>query len=499
MRSDMELKYLYGVLADAPIELELRKFGRYETSLDIYECVLQGCYDLIYMHCDSQNILQIKAVAQMLKKASPETGIMLGGMEVSFETRDFMRDNPCIDYVVRGEGETVMYNFVRSVLEKDYKFESMAGLAFRNEDGVIVNPFDDSIEMSELPFPYEKSESGKGVIYYESMRGTSDRSIHRQYLPDPRVRFLSINRVCTELRYFLAKNAEKVVFLDRWFNFNRERAYRVFEYIINNDNGTTSFEFNIDGDLLDDETIRLLSDARKGQMIFNIDIGSTNAEVLAAMGRRENIYLLMYNVSKLMKEGNIEINISVAAGLPFETETMFARSFNKAYGLADGMPLHIEELFADKGTMLRRQSERYGYIYSDVAPYEVISSGHMNSGQILRIRKIARVVDAFIGDGGFGKSFTRMLNDTGARPYELFKSLSIYISEEGLENSLGKKENLARMLYSFARALYRELSDAGKLQMLQAVIHSDLEDMVSVEKIKSFEKHGWDLKKRDEE
>lgn len=498
-KSDLELRYLYSVLADAPIELEMKKYGRYETCADIYEDIMQGLYDLVYFHTDSENILSISSVAQMVKKASLETGIMLGGMEVSFETHDFMRDHPYVDYVVRGEGETVMYNFVRGLLQLNYNFATMAGLAYRTEEGIKVNPFDDPIEMNELPFPYDKTESGRGTVYYESIRGTSDRSIHRQYLPDPRVRSLSINRVCTELRYFLVKDVERVVFFDQWFNFNTERAYRIFEYIINNDNGVTSFEFNMNGDKLDDDIIRLLSDARDGLFTLNIDIGSTNAEVLGAMGRRENVYQLMYNVTKLMRESNVSINIFIASGLPYETETMFARSFNKSYGLAAGMPLHIQQLYADKGTTLRKQAERYGYIHSEVAPYEVISSGHMSSSQILRIKKITRVVDAFIGDGGFKNSVPRILNDTGIRPYELFKSLSIYIGEEELENKMVRKENQARILYSFAEQLYRELGDAGKLEMLQDVIQQDLEAMISVEDIKRFERQGWELNRRDDD
>ena len=330
------------------------------------------------------------------------------------------------------------------------------------------------------------------------MRGTSDRSIHRQYLPDPRIRSLSINRVCTELRYFLVKEVERVVFLDRWFNFNSERAFRIFEYIINNDNGVTSFEFNVDGDKIDDETIRLLADARPGQIILNVDIGSTNAEVLAAMGRRENVYQLMYNVTKLMNEGSVDINIIIAAGLPYETESMFARSFNKAYGLAAGMPLHIEQLHADKGTTLRKQAERYGYVHSDTSPYEVISSGHMSSAQLLRAKKASRVVETFIGDGGFKNSIPRILGDTGIRPYELFRSLSVFISEEDLENRLEKKEDLARILYSYAGKLYSELSDTDKLEMLEDVIRTDLEDMISVDDIKRFEKQGWTIYRKTE-
>ena len=149
------MRYLYSVLCDAPIELVMHKYGRFETSSDIYESIMQGLYDLVYLHADSENIQQISSVAQFVKKASPGTGIVIGGMEVSFETHDFMRDNPCVDFVIRGEGETVIYNFIKTVLENKYNFRTKAGLAFRTEDGIVVNPFDDPLEMKELPFPYE--------------------------------------------------------------------------------------------------------------------------------------------------------------------------------------------------------------------------------------------------------------------------------------------------------------------------------------------------------
>ena len=497
-RSDLEMKYLYGVLIDAPVEIEMRSFDRYMAIEDIYEDIMGGYFDLVYLHTDSENISQIKAVAQMIKKADPETGIMLGGMEVSFETHDFMRDNPYVDYVVRGEGETVMYNFVRSVIEMDYQFETMAGLAFRTPDEIVVNPFDDPIDMSELPFPYEKCEPEGSTVYYESMRGTSDRAIHRQYLPDPRIRTLNISRVCSELRYFMEKKLDKVVFLDNWFNFNSERAYRIFEYIIYNDNNKTSFEFNINGDNLDEETIRLLADARKGLFTFNIDIGSTNAEVLDAMGRRANVYQLMYNVTKLMREGVVDIVISVASGLPYETETMFARSFNKAYGLADGMPIHIEPLYAHKGCTVRKQAERFGYIHSDVAPYDVIASGHMSSAQLLLIRKISRIVDAYLGSRCFKESFRRMLNDTGVRPYELFKSLSIYYRDSADEAKLSKKDCKARVLHAFAKELYDELCAEGKFEVLEKVMRVDLEDYLTSSELKKFDKYGWDGEPQNE-
>ena len=492
-KTDLCLKSIYSVITDAPVDVQLKTFGRNELYTDIFENIATGQYNIVYFHANSGNIRQLLRVADMVKKAIPSIAIIFGGMEVSFETRSFMKQNEAVDYVIRGEGESVLFNFLKSVLDYEFDFENIAGLAYRESDQVVVNPYDAPVDMESLPFPYERFEAGKGTVYYESIRGTSDRTVYSQYLPNARVRSLSLSRVCTELRYFLANEVERVVFLDRWFNYNSERAYRIFEYIINNDNGITSFEFNIDGEELDEEMLRLLSEAREGQIIFNIDLVSTNAEVLDACGRGENIYRLMYNITKLLQSGNVRTEIHIKAGLPLETEAMFARSFNKAYGMAEGMPLHIDSLFMSKGTALRANAHKYGYVYADEAPYEVIATGNMTSDELLRLRAFSRTVESFIGDGGFRKSIPRILNDTGLKPYDLFSRLTGYITRNGLAGKTRKKEHLARILYAYTAGLYDDLADPVKHEILKDVIYADLETMTGEDAMKKFDRKGWDL------
>ena len=483
-RTDLELKYLFSVVTDSPVDVQLKTYERTDLYADIFEDIATGQYNMVYFHANDENEAKLRHVAEMVKKAVPSIAVLFGGMQVSFETRSFMKEFPFVDYVIRGEGESVMFNFLKSILDYEFDFENIAGLAYRENDEIIVNPYDAPVDVESLPFPYEK---------FEAVRGTSDRTVYSQHLPDARVRALSLGRVCTELRYFLAKEVSRVVFLDRFFNFNSERAYRIFEFIINNDNGVTSFEFNVNGDELDEETIRLLSEARSGQIIFNIDIASTNAEVLAAIGRGENIYRLMYNTTKLLQAGNIVTEIHVKAGLPLETEAMFARSFNKAFGMAEGMPVHIDGLYISKGTDLRADSNAYGYVFAYDSPYEVIATSHMTAEEMLRIRGIARTVESYVGDGGFKKSIPRVLNDTGIKPYDLFSRLSSFITKKGLGSKTRKKEHLARILFAFAGGLYDDLADPVKLDILKDVIHADLETMISEDAIKKFDKKGWDI------
>lgn len=492
-RTDMALKSLYSVVADSPMKVKSKAFGRNDLYMDIFEEIAEGRYNIVYFHANPYNEYQLRRVAELVKKAVPSIAIVFGGMQVSFETRAFMKENLFVDYVIRGEGERVLFNFIKSILSYEFDYENIAGLAYREGDQVVVNPYDAPIDAEALPFPYDRFEADKDVVCYETIRGTSDRTVYSQYLPDARVRALSLGRVCTELRYFLASEVGRVVFLDRFFNYNSERAYRIFEYIINNDNGITSFEFNINADELDEETLRLLSEARPGQIIFNLDVATTNAEVLGAIGRGENVYRLMYNTTRLLQSGNVRAEINLMAGLPLETEPMFARSFNKAFGMAAGMPVHIRTVCVSKGSALRELADRFGYVYASDSPYEVISTGHMSSDELLRIRGIARTVEAYVGDGGFAGSMPRILNDTGIKPYELFRGLTKYIVKHEFTGKMRKKENLARILYAYASGLYDELADPVKLDILRDVIYSDLSAAVSEESIKKFDKKGWEL------
>lgn len=491
--TDYALRYLYSIVQGAPLETEMKVYGKYELDGRIYEDIIMGRYNIVYFHCDELNERNVCAVAEMVKKAAPSTAVVIGGMQASFGTRSFMKLNPWVDYVIRGEGETVLFNFLNTVCSYEFDFENVPGLAYREDDEIIINSLDEPVDMEDLPFPYDETILNTDLAYYETIRGDSLTTAYSKFYPNNKVRSLSLGRVCRELRYFLVKEVKKVVVFDRFFNFSNERAYRIFEYLIDNDNGITTFEFNIDGENLDDETIRLLAEAREGQFEFNIDVASTNAEVLAAVGRKENIYQLMYNVTKLLQGGRVKCYIHLTAGLPEETEALFGRSFNKAYGLAQGSPVKIDFLQLSKGTVLRSDADKYGYESTTATPFDVISNDHMPAGDLLRIRQVARVTDAYIGEGGFKESIPRLLSDTGMRPYDFFGRLTDFIAENGWGDKLRKPEDLARILRAFAVRAYSAFEDDLKLEVVTGAIHADFESAVPEEAVIRFDRDGWDM------
>lgn len=495
IHTKLSLKYLYSVVAEAPCETELMEFEPDESVWNIYRTIQHGNFDIVYFHLNMMNEDRIEQVSEWVKKAAPTKIVIMGGTQVSFETGAYMESHPQVDFIFRGEGEKVLYQFLRTIFTYEFDFENIAGLAYRENGKIYVNPMATPVRFEDLRFPYELEELEDpevgDTVYYASFRGNPDQCGYSQYLPG-RVRTLSLNRVCTELRYFLVKDVRCVRFIDKWFNFNTERAYRIWEYLINNDNGVTTFEFDVNGDYLDEETIKLLGTARKGLFRFQVDVESTNAEALAAAGRKANIYQLMYNVSKLLRYGNIEITTTLRAGLPFDSPDRFARSFNKVYELkADHF--EVEVLRLRKGTRLRDHAEEYGYQYSSRPPYEVISNDFMPASDLIRIKNIAKLLKLYVSEGGFEGSIPKMLTDLRLRPYALFSGLEKYIDENRLGDRLKKKDNLYRILYGYATTLYDERSETLKLPELMDEIHRDLEHNEPADRVRKFDKKGWEL------
>ena len=235
--TDYALRYLYSVMAESPLEVVLKTYEADVHEGRIYEDIIRGHYDIVYFHCNEENARRLGNIIEMVKKATPSVAAVAGGPYVSFETKSYMKANPWVDYVIRGEGETVLYNFIKSVYSYEFDFENIPGLAYRTDDSIIVNCFDEPIDLESLPFPYEKTDADGKIIYYESMRGNADETTYRVHIPGADVRTFTTNRICRELRYFLVKEPEKVVFFDSCFNYDPERSFRIFEYLINNDNG----------------------------------------------------------------------------------------------------------------------------------------------------------------------------------------------------------------------------------------------------------------------
>ena len=181
-----------------------------------------------------------------LRVMRPQIFIGVGGPEVSYDAKGFLRENLECDVVMTGEGEKVFTKLLDE-LERDHPdLSGIAALNYR-ENGKIVStpPLDGVVDMAELPFPYEEDlrDCADKIIYYESSRGCPYRCAYCLSSIEKVLRFRPLVQVYRDLDLFLQACPKQVKFIDRTFNAKREHALAIWRYIAAHDNGVTNFHF----------------------------------------------------------------------------------------------------------------------------------------------------------------------------------------------------------------------------------------------------------------
>ncbi|MDY6038808.1 MAG: DUF4080 domain-containing protein [Eubacterium sp.] len=498
VHSNLALKYLYGVSMGSGLDISLQEFTINNEWDYVYGEIVRGGYDLICFSCYIWNIEEIKTLAREIKKACPNTKILLGGPEVSYETESLMLQNPWIDFVIRGEGETAFFEFCKYLVLKGEEadlsedapqFQGIKSLSRRLNGEIISNESASAVNLNNIPFPYQYLELEKDkVIYYETVRGCPYRCSYCLSSLDKGMRTLDKSNVERQLRYFLTNHVKQVKFLDRTFNFSEKRAYDIWKFIIDNDNGITNFHFEICGELLTDEQINLLRRARKGLLQFEIGVQTTNPITLKAIGRSTDIDRLMSNIQKLQALGNIHIHLDLIAGLPHESYHSFARSFNRVFAARPDM-LQLGFLKLLKGTKIYEERSKHGYIWRDSAPYEVISNIYISSGEIVRLKMIEKVLDLYYNRGGFCESLEYLEASLSSSSFDFYETLADFFYKNGFQKRSHRKEDVYRILYRFVC----ENSDKISINDAKELIEKDLIKTMNEDAVKKFMKKGWEL------
>ncbi len=490
VHSNLALKYLSRVAEKTGLDVETREFTINNDMNYIFTEILRNDYDIICFSCYIWNIEKIKELCENLKKAKPELKIILGGPEVSYGAKDFMENNLWTDIILRGEGEYPLGKLCEELIKPVRDFSHIEGLTYRKDNKVCENPDASILPMDDIPFPYKEEPEKDKVIYYESSRGCPYRCSYCMSSIDKTIRPLSLERTLKELSYFVERNVKQVKFIDRTFNFSAERAYTIWKYLIDNDNGITNFHFEICGDLINDDQIELLKTARKGLFQFEIGIQSTNPQVLKAVNRRPGVDRLFENIKKLKEPGNIHLHVDLIAGLPFEDYNSFRNSFNDVYGLgAENLQLGFLKVL--KGTEIGRAVSEEHIIYRERAPYEIISNRYISPMELVKLKMIETVLELYDNKGGFEKTLSYLIPAVSETPFDFYEQLSAFFYENGFQHRSHKKEDLYRIMLKFA--MTKEKNQEGITSKVKELLCEDLDNTMNFDAVKKFHKKGWEV------
>jgi anaerobic magnesium-protoporphyrin IX monomethyl ester cyclase len=400
----------------ADMEPAIKEFTVNERLDSILRALVAEEAQVIAFSCYIWNIEQTLKLVSDLKLIVPETFIILGGPEVSFDSIELMSQNPGVDCIVRGEGEAVFRELATLLASsplpvRDNKLSDIAGLCFRIGDDIITTAErQQPTDLDILPSPFQAGlvNLTKPLVYYETARGCPFSCAFCISSLEKGVRSYSMTRIRQDLGLLMEQRVQTIKLVDRTFNYDALRANEIWEFILDNNRGSR-FHFEIAADLLTDSNLEILRKVPADCFRFEIGVQSTNRDTLDQVSRKTDLQKLFANVERLQQETSVDLHLDLVAGLPGEDLSGFLLSLQT---VLEARPHHIqvELLKVLKGSPMRVIAAKHGYAYSSAPPYRIHHTPWLAFKDVVRIETIAELIERINNSGRFVNTLQSVAN-----------------------------------------------------------------------------------------
>ncbi|NMO96099.1 B12-binding domain-containing radical SAM protein [Paenibacillus lemnae] len=457
--STLNAKYIHTSLAirclkaysEKDFDIELTEYTIKDPVMNIVSDLFQRKPDVIGFSCYIWNIEETIRVIDIVKKVMPEVKVILGGPEVSYDTKYWMERLHHVDFIIMGEGEETLNHLLKE-MEGEQKYHFVYGTAYRKGEEVVINPPRPKAELKELPSPHRFAEDipslANRVVYFETSRGCPFNCQFCLSSIEVGVRYYDIERTKSDIIYLIDNGAKLIKFVDRTFNIKRDYALEMFRFLIENHRGCV-FQFEITADIMRPEVLDYLAEhAPPGIFRFEIGVQSTNDPTNELVKRRQNFSKLTRTVTKIKESGKIDQHLDLIAGLPLEDYDTFRKTFNDVFALGPE-ELQLGFLKMLRGTGLRIDAAKYNYTYMDHAPYEMLSSDVMPFTDIVRLKRLEDVLEKYWNAHRMDHTLEYLMSNVFPSPFDFFQEFGDYWEGQGWQKIGHQLEDLFTRLSSF--------------------------------------------------
>lgn len=451
IHTNLAIRYLKEFVRDL-IDVDMKEYT-INNDLDyILKDIYKNEYDIILFSTYIWNVGDIVKLCDNLKKIRPNTKIALGGPEVSYDSYEAMKKYDFVDYILYGEGELIFKDLVLHLQGKK-DINDVNGLVYRQGNEIIVNkPMELLQNLDEIPSPYENlnpKEYENRIVYYESSRGCPFNCQYCLSSTIPGLRYFSLDRIKSDLKALIDARVSQIKFIDRTFNANKKVAMEIMDFLMKNDNGYTTYHFEVTAYLIDDKMLEFLADCKEGLFQFEIGVQSTNEKTLDAVGRRDDFKKLSHVVQTVASYRNIHQHLDLIAGLPYEDYKSFENSFNDVFNLGIEH-LQLGFLKMIKGTGMRKVADEHGFKYKDYAPYEFLYNNYISYEETLKLKDIEDILERYYNSKNFVLSMRYIIGRFYKQsPFKFFEAFAKYFDENGYFDLAQGKNQLYKILMDF--------------------------------------------------
>ena len=403
--------------------------------------------DIIAATCWLFNHEALMHITSRVKALLPHACLILGGPEFLDENESFLRRNPFVDCVFRGEGEEEFPRWLK-VWNQPEEWSTITGLCYLDanqqyqDNGLArVLPFDQLVSPEESEF----FNWSKPFVQLETTRGCFNTCAFCVSGGEKPVRTLSMEVIRQRLEIIHQHGIKNVRVLDRTFNFNPKRAKELLQLFLEF-HPHIRFHLEIHPALLSEDLKTELQQLPEGLLHLEAGIQSLREPVLEKCKRLGKLEQALEGLQFLCSLDNMETHADLIAGLPLYRLNEIFEDIRILAEFQAG-EIQLESLKLLPGTDMRRRANELGIQYSPMPPYEVLRTEDITPEELQVTRRLSRLLDAFYNTPAW-QSLTRelILNDTTFLHHFLD-----YLTEANLIDQPMSLEKRGLVLYEYCK------------------------------------------------
>ena len=452
------------IMTDPSIEWEIVSATINENAGMIVDEIYHHQPDILAATTWLFNHEQLMHVASRVKALLPEACLVLGGPEFLGNNEEFLRKNPFVDCVFRGEGEEVFPQWL-TCWNHPEQWHTVPGLCYLTPN----KEYKDNGIARVLNFaglvPPEQSRFfnwSKPFVQLETTRGCFNTCAFCVSGGEKPVRTLSIESIRERLQLIHAHGIKNVRVLDRTFNYNPRRAKELLRLFLEF-HPDIRFHLEIHPALLSEELKEELSLLPKGLLHLEAGIQSLREPVLEKSRRMGKLSDALDGLRFLCALPNMETHADLIAGLPLYHLHEIFEDVRTLAGYAAG-EIQLESLKLLPGTEMRRRAEELGIKYSPLPPYEVLQTHEISVSELQTARQLSRLLDGFYNTPAW-QALTRelILNDE-----QFLHRFLAYLTKANLIDQPMSLEKRGLILYEFCKQNYPEYQIQAAIAWIEA-------------------------------
>lgn len=403
--------------------------------------------DIIAATCWLFNHEALMHITSRVKALLPHACLILGGPEFLGENESFLRRNPFVDCVFRGEGEEEFPRWLK-VWNQPKEWSTITGLCYLDanqqyqDNGLArVLPFDQLVSPEESEF----FNWSKPFVQLETTRGCFNTCAFCVSGGEKPVRTLSMEAIRQRLEIIHQHGIKNVRVLDRTFNFNPRRAKELLQLFLEF-HPHIRFHLEIHPALLSEDLKAELQQLPEGLLHLEAGIQSLREPVLEKCKRLGKLNDALEGLQFLCSLDNMETHADLIAGLPLYRLNEIFEDIRILAEFQAG-EIQLESLKLLPGTDMRRRANELGIQYSPMPPYEVLRTEDITPEELQVARRLSRLLDAFYNTPAW-QSLTHelILNDTTFLHHFLD-----YLTEANLIDQPMSLEKRGLVLYEYCK------------------------------------------------